>query len=261
MPNILQSQGSALVLGVNAFAPLVEKMHEEFKAGGFSDWPTVILSQTMQATLVSMFKLLPPADSRELLIDTRSLATLTRNVVDTYDVIDMMVSPVSEQEHHLNRQILGYYISSRIAQVQKSIDAPEAQKFFPFAKKQYWSSIQNSSLIDPRKKDKLRSGESVFYKSRAERARAAFGDQSDFVMGVLTDLSTYVHSIPPALWMHHSSEAYADTEETRDKIGLWLRIVNFVYAQSIRIILRVTKYDLSNDLKIFLDHHKRLFSD
>jgi hypothetical protein len=49
MPNILQSQGSALVPGVNAFAPLVEKLHEDFKAGRFSDWPTVILTQTMQA--------------------------------------------------------------------------------------------------------------------------------------------------------------------------------------------------------------------
>lgn len=122
MSSHLQSQGSAFVIGVNAFAPLVERMHPECEAGTFLDWPTVILTQTMQANFVSLFKLLTPIDNQEQPLDSRSLAILVRNVVDTHDLIEMMVEQRSAEEHYLNRQILGCYIAGRIAHIQRSID-------------------------------------------------------------------------------------------------------------------------------------------
>lgn len=261
MSSHLQSQGSALVIGVNAFAPLVERMHHDFKTGTFVDWPTVVLTQTMQATVVSLFKLLPPVDNQEQLLDSRSLATLVRNVVDTHDVIDMMVKHRSAEEHYLNRQILGYYIAGRIAHIQRSIDPVAAQKFFPLAKATYWKNIQKSPLFDKAKMAKLKSGESVFYRTRSERVLAACGNHEDFVTGVLADLSTLVHSIPPALWLNPSSDVYADTQQAREKIAIWLRIANFFYARGISTVLRVTNYEASDHLSKFLNHHKDVFSN
>lgn len=260
MSSHLQSQGSALVIGVNAFAPLVERMHHECKAGTFVDWPTVILTQTMQTTVVSLFKLLPPIDNQEQPLDSRSLATLVRNVVDTHDVIDMMIEHHSAEEHYLNRQILGYYIACRIAHIQRSIDPVAAQKFFPLAKTTYWKNIQESPLFDKAKMAKLKSGESVFYRTRSERVLAACGSHATFVTGILADLSTFVHSIPPALWLGPSSDVYADTAQARDKVAIWLRIANFFYAKSISTVLRATNYQTSDHLKEFLNHHKDVFS-
>lgn len=256
----LHSQGSGLVAGVNAFAPFVETMHADFDAGVFADWPTLILATTMQATVVSLFKLLPPNDKVAELLDRRSLATLTRNVVETHDVIEMMVNSKSDVEHHLNRQILGLYISSRTAYVDRSINPTALQKFFPFAQKKYWETIQKSPLYDKTTMSKLKSGDSIFYRSRAERVRVACGVNSDFVGGVMADLSTYVHSVPPALWMGVSSNICADTASNRDIVAVWLRIANFFYARSIGIVLTATGYEGSKDLTAYLTHHQQVFS-
>lgn len=260
MSSHLQSQGSALVIGVNAFAPLVERMRRDFEIGTFVDWPTVILTQTMQTTAVSLFKLLPPIDNQEQLLDSRSLATLVRNVVDTHDVIAMMVEHRTAEEQYLNRQILGYYMVGRIAHIQKYIDSGAAQKFFPLAKTTYWENIQKSPLFDKARMTKLKSGESVFYRTRSERVFAACGNDSDFVTGILSDLSTFVHSIPPALWFSPSGDAYADTEQARDTLAVWLRVANFFYARSISTVLRATNYETSDLLSEFLSHHKDVFS-
>ena len=194
------------------------------------------------------------------LLDRRSLATLVRNLVDTHDVIEMMVNAKSAEEFHLNRQILGLYISSRIAYVQNSVSSIEAQKFYPLAKATYWKNIQESPLYNKVAMNKLKSGESVFYKTRKERLHIACDEHSDFVGGVLADLSTYVHSIPPALWMGKSHDICADTSENRDMIAVWIRLTNFFYARSIRIVLKASGHEFSDDLKVFLDHHQEVFS-
>lgn len=261
MSSHLQSQGSALVIGINAFAPLVEKVLHEFKTGAFADWPTVILTQTMQSTVVSLFKLLPPTDGQGQLLDSRSIATLVRNMVDTHDVIDAMVESRSAEEHCLNRQILGYYIAGRISHIQRSIDPVAAQKFFPLAKATYWGKIEQSPLFDKSKMAKLKSGESVFYRTRSERVLSACGTDADFVSGILSDLSTFVHSIPPALWLNPSNDVYADTEHARDTVAVWLRIANFYYARSISMVLRATNYKASDRLGEFLAHHSDVFSN
>ncbi len=259
MSEHLYSQSSALVIGVNTFAPLVDKMHSDFDAERFVDWPTLILTTTMQATAISLFKLLPPENAAEIL-DRRSLATLVRNLVDTHDVIEMMVNSKSAEEHHLNRQILGLYISSRIAHVQKSVCPTEAEKFYPLAKETYWKKIEESPLYDKGAMSRLKSGESIFYKTRKERLRIACGEHSDFVGGVLADLSTYVHSIPPALWMGKSHDICADTPKNRDMIAVWIRLANFFYARSIGIVLKAAGYEFSDDLKAFHSHHQEVFS-
>lgn len=261
MSNYLQSQSYALVKGINSFSPFVEKLLYEFKTNAFSDWPTVILTQTMQSTVLSLYKLLPSIDGNDQLLDTRSIATLVRNVVDTHDVIDAMVAYRSTEEHYLNRQILGYYIVGRIAHIQRSIDSEAAQKFFPLAKATYWGRIENSPLFEKNKMTKLKSGESVLYRSRSERVQSACGVHSEFVSGILAELSTFVHSIPASLWMSSSNDVYVDTEHARDRVAVWLRIANFYYARSISMVMSATNYSASNCLAAFLLHHRDVFSE
>jgi hypothetical protein len=261
MSSLLQSQGSALVIGINAFAPHVKRLLHEFNTDAFVDWPTVILTQTMQSTAVSIFKLLPSVEGEGQLLDTRSIATLVRNMVDTHDVIDAMVDSRSPEDHYLNRQILGYYIAGRIAHIQRSVDPVAAQKFFPLAKTTYWNKIEKSPLFDKAKMAKLKSGESVFYRTRSERVKSACGAQADFVSGILSDISTFVHSVPPALWLSPSSDVYADTVRARDVVAIWLRIANFYYARSISVVLRATNHNASNQLCEFLNHHSDVFSE
>jgi hypothetical protein len=260
MTNHLQSQGSGLVIGINAFAPMVERLIHEFKAKEFLDWPTVILTQTLQSTALSLFKLLPAINESNQLLDTRSIATLVRNLVDTHDVIDAMVGSQTTEEHTLNRQILGYYIAGRIAHIQQSIDSEAAQKFFPLAKATYWENIEQSPLFDKKKMAKLKSGESVFYRTRTERVQTACGSHAAFVAGLLADLSTFVHSIPPSLWVSPSNDVYADTEHARDRCAVWLRVANYYYARSISVILSATNYNASGELAEFLAHHNEVFT-
>lgn len=260
MSSHLQSQGSALVIGINAFAPFVDRLLHEFKTNAFVDWPTVILAQTVQSTVLSLFKLLPAIDESNQLLDTRSIATLVRNLVDTHDVIEAMVGSQTKDEHELNRQILGYYIAGRIAHIQRSIDSEAAEKFFPFAKATYWGNIEQSPMFNKQKMTKLKSGESVFYRTRSERVQTACGIHAEFVSGVLSDLSTFVHSIPPSLWMSPSDEVYADTENARERCAVWLHIANFYYARSISLIMSATYYSASPPLAEFLAHHNEVFT-
>jgi len=256
----LPGQAAALFLGANAFAPYVDRLQADFGSERFVDWATVILSQTMQTTVVSIYKLLPPAAKTAEAVDMRSLATLVRNVVDTHDVIDMMLGEgQSTDERHLNRQLLGHYMAARIAHVQRAVDAAKAQQFFPDAQSTYWARIQQSPLYEKRMA-RLKSGESIFYKTRAERLIAACARHADFVGGVVADLSTYVHSVPPALWLRPAAETYGDSEHNRDLIAVWLRISNYFFARSIRAILHVTSYEKSPNLDDFLNHHREVFS-
>lgn len=260
MSEIFHSQVSALLIGINAFAPFVEKINSDFNMRRFKDWPTLILATTLQATAVSLFKLIPPAENTAELLDRRTLATLVRNLVDTHDVIEMVVNSEVGEELSLNRSILGLYISSRIAHIQNAISSAEAQKFFPLTKTTYWDRIQKSPLYNNATMSKLRNGETIFYKTRKERLSTACGRHAAFVEGILADLSTYVHSIPPALWMGKSTDIYADTSKNREMVAIWIRLANFYYARSLRIIMKSTDYVISNELRVFLDHHQEVFS-
>lgn len=257
--DILLPQGSALFKGINAFEPYIYRLHKEFKDGSFVDWPTVILTTTAQSTAVSLFKLLPPPELSNEVLDKRSIATLVRNIIDTFDVMDMMVNADTPARFELHRNILGMYLAGRINKVQQSIDAEKVEDFYKHNKQWYWASIKKSPLFN-KSIERLKNSEGVFYQSRKTRVKRACGEHADFVSGVLTDLSTYVHSIPPSIWMSSLDELYSDTVKNRNVTAVWLRIANFYFAKIINILITTTNYELTKELEEFIDHHKDVFS-
>jgi hypothetical protein len=69
---IYNSLLQALECGVNGFARELEGLHAKHKAGGFGDWPSVLLATMLQTTAVSLFKLLPPPKDTHEAVDRRS---------------------------------------------------------------------------------------------------------------------------------------------------------------------------------------------
>lgn len=259
LSDILVPQGSALFKGINAFEPFIYRLHKEYKDGEFTDWPTVVLTTTAQSTAVSLFKLLPSQELSNEVLDKRSIATLIRNIVDTFDVMDMMINTDTQARFDLHRNILGMYLSGRINKVQSFINIEKAEEFYKGSKQYYWSSIKKSPLFN-KSMEKLKSSESVFYQSRAMRVKRACGEHADFVSGVLADLSTHVHSIPPSIWMSSLDELFSDTTDNRNMTAVWLRIANFYFAKIINIVITKTNYELTPELKDFIEHHKEVFS-
>lgn len=254
----LASQGSGLVKGIHAFEPYIYKMQRDFEAGLFIDWPTVILATTLQASAVSLFKLLPPEDDPSEVLDKRSIASLIRNLIDTHDVVEMMVAPNDAEEWNLHRDILGLYISSRIHKVQKLIAPEDAQKYFPHTKCWYWKRVKSSPLFT-KQMSRLKDGEQIFYKSRRERVEIACGENTEFVLAILTDLSTFVHSLPVKLWFGDAKELYSNTEKNQDMVAVWLRVANFYLARSFGKITACADYEISKEMSQFANHFQKAF--
>lgn len=254
------SQCKVLYLGITAFEPYINDLHESYKKGAFIDWPTVVLATTIQTTAISLFKLLPQSEPSHEPLDKRSIATIIRNAVDTHDVLDMLTNAESSEEFNLHRDIMGLYLSGRINKVQTKISPKDAQELFKHTKSFYWKSIKRSKLYD-KSMDKLHSGETIFYKSRQQRVEKACGQHSDFVMGVLVDLSTYVHSMPPSIWMSKLEDIYSDSSRNRDVVAVWLRVANFYFSKCIELVLKMVDSSPSTEMTAFLNHHKYVFSE
>ncbi|MBJ6727514.1 hypothetical protein JFN93_22600 [Geomonas sp. Red875] len=282
---LLLSEAVMLAVGINAFEPYIYRLEKDYAEQRFIDWPTIVLANTVQATTISLFKLLPSGSqfedgvrqfsilsvfktfwrivrfkhgSKELL-DKRSIATMIRNIVDTHDVLEMMVNTKTPDEFCLHRDILGYYIANRTYAVQNHIDKPKAQQFYKNVQQTYWTKIQNSPLYT-KAIERVKKGESVFYRSRRERVSGVCGENTDFVMGVLADLSTFVHSIPPSIWMKDLGSLYSDSEDNRDMVAIWLRVGNFYYAKVMEIVLNQTGYEKSFEILKYLERYESLFS-
>lgn len=259
MSEHLKSQGAVLVKGVNAFEPYVYRIDHDYKNDKFIDWPTIVLLHTLQATAISIFRLLPPVKYTNEVLDKRSIASLVRNVVDTHDVLRMMTISDSEDRFNLHRDILGLYLSSRTDKVQNAIDSKSAQSFFAHTKHWYWSRIKKSPLYS-KEMDRLKSGEGLFYESRRSRVESVCGEHSKFVLGVLADLSTYVHSVPPPIWFSTLDEMYSDKQSSRDMVAVWLRVGNFYIAKGYELVLSKAGYEKSPEISWFLDHHREVFN-
>lgn len=265
MSEYLRSQGLALVSGINASEPYIHKIHREFEEERFGDWPTVVLATTLQTSAISLFKLLPKLErtgasaieAKEPL-DMRSIASIVRNIIDTHDAIDMFVNFETSDKYELHRNILGFYLSSRIGKIQDGIDIENAENFYKNAPVFYWEIIKKSPLYKS-DMNKLKSGESIYYETRKTRIEKVCGKDSDFVSGVLVDLSTYVHSVPPAVWMGKLSEIYTDNEKNRDMVAIWIRVSNVYYAHGIKIILEAMSEEFSNDIHTFVERHTQVF--
>ncbi|MGR5228622.1 hypothetical protein ACPV30_08890 [Photobacterium damselae] len=260
MTDILPPQVSALVQGINCLEPYIHEIHKDFNDGKFADWPAVFLATTLQSTAVSLIKLMPSFEVNNDILDKRSIATLVRNIIDTHDVMSMMLDCKDEEMFNLHRNILGMYLSGRISKIQEPISAGKIQPFYKHSKDWYWKAIKSSPLY-ARNMEKLRGGESVFYHSRRQRIESVCGEQTDFVSGILADISTYVHSIPPALWLTDLDGLYTDTIQNRQTVAIWLRIANFYFAQSLSIFFKVTPYLISEDADFYTKHHDTPFSN
>ena len=260
MKDRFSHQRYSLYKAVSAFEPYIPKLHGENDKEGFFDWPTVILATTAQCTAVSLFKILPDENEKTEILDKRSIASLVRNLVDTHDVIDLMINTESSDEFELNRDILGMYLAGRINKVQESIDKPNAQQFFKHSKQWYWDRIKKSPLYSKRL-ERIKSGETVFYKSRRERVERACSKDTDFVLSVLVDISTFVHSVPPTVWFDEIENIFINSVDTRNLAASWLRIANFYMARIIEKVVIFANFDATEELAMFLGSHKTVFSE
>jgi hypothetical protein len=222
------------------------------------DWPTVVLATTAQTSAISLFKLLPLERRREPL-DKRSIASVIRNLIDTHDVLDFLVSTETSDEFQLHRDILGFYLANRISKVQSKIANDDASTFYPRAASTYWDKIRSSKLYT-KNMERLKRGESLFYSTRANRVEKACGDEAEFVSGVIADLSTYVHSVPPGLWFCGVKDLYADNNQQRPILGVWLRVANFYLARCFSIVLDRFSAAESTELQEFIAQHKAVFT-
>lgn len=254
------SQAHGLYSGVQAFTPQLEALHKAFENNIITDWPLVLQATILHTTAVSLYKLLPPYQPNSEPIDRRSIASLIRNLVDTHDTLDFLCNVESEEQLKLHRAILGYYLSGRFQTVQKQIVREEAQQFYPDAKARYWKTI-DQAIQDRSLKQRLKNGESLFYAGRMERIRKACSEDAEFVRGVLTDLSTYVHSVPPTLWFSSLGDSFVDVRSAHGVLAVWLQVANFYYAHSIRIVQRNFAFQRSNELDSYLSRYQKVFKE
>ncbi len=248
--------------GIMEFTPCLVALHAEFDAKKFRDWPTVLLSTLLQTTALSIYSLIPRSNYTDSPIDRRSIASLIRNLVDTHDAIDALCGHAMDSEKwNLARDIMGHYLSHQIHTIQTGIDPINAQSFFQKSKGQYWERIERG-ISDKARKRGIRDGRSIFYETRRERVERTCGSDATFVLAILDDLSTYVHSLPPAIWLKTLKEAFSDTPTNRASLAVWLRIATFYFASSVRVTLGVFRsYDAPSSLRTFLDLHETVFAN
>jgi hypothetical protein len=181
---------------------------------------------------------------------------LVRNLIDTHDAIDQFCDVSQTPEDYLlHRDVLGYYLSRKMASVP-----PHAKggTYLDKAGSWYWGNICKS-LPDKKRQRRLRDGAGLFYTTRRERLAKHCGDNADFMGEILTDLSTYVHSVPPGLWMSSLEDGFADSHHIRRTLVVWLRITNFYFARSIGIILGAVHRDAVPPLKDYLLANQAVF--
>jgi hypothetical protein len=78
-------------------------------------------------------------------------------------------------------------------------------------------------------------------------------------MLILTDLSTFVHSLPVTLWLGDAEEQYSNTEKNQDMVAIWLRVANFYLARSFGKITACADYEISKDMSQFTNHFQKAF--
>lgn len=260
MSRRFSEQHNVLQFGITAFEPVINKLHRAYRDEAFGDWPTIVLATTLQVSAISLFRLLPAEERTDAPLDRRSIASIIRNIIETHDALDLLIGTASPDEFNLHRDIMGLYLSARIEKIGSSISPDRPKSIFGSAASGYWESIKRSPLYT-KSMDRLKTGESLFYLSRAERVRKACGSDSDFVMGVIADLSTYVHSVPPTLWMSGIDEIYKDDERNRDVVAVWLALTTLYLAQSFNLVLKIFPTGQSGEIGTFLAARKTLFAE
>jgi hypothetical protein len=257
------SQAYILQEAIYAFGDIIQEVHTAYEDGKYLDWPTVLLSTLLQTTAGSLYTLLPKGEAEESneIVDRRSIASLIRNIVDTHDTIDLLCNVhQSDKQFNLHRDIMGYYLSGRLHKFFGSKDGSGLLGIMHKSCDWYWGRICKA-LPDETRRKKLKSQETLFYKTRKERLERSCGEHANRVGKILADLSSYVHSIPPSIWMKTLDEAFKDNKTTRGVIGVWLRIANFFYARSIDIILTAVNLERTNAfLNYYIEFNQSVFA-
>jgi len=247
---------------VDAFGRVIQNIHNAFKAETFLDWPTVLLSTLLETTAMSLYRLLPKEDSGKSrgIVDRRSIASLIRNLVDTHDTLDLLCDlHQSEEKFNLHRDIIGFYLSGKLHETYNKGDVSNFSNRMTKIRDWYWKRICEG-LPDEAERKRLKSGRSLFYTTRKERLKKSCGEDASFVGEVLSDLSSYIHSVPPSLWMKTLEEAFADDTQTRGMLSVWLRIANFYFAKSIDIVLTSVDYkNIEGVLKRYIERNRVVF--
>jgi hypothetical protein len=246
---------------VNTFGKVVHRIHALYEADKFFDWPTVLLSTLLQTTALSLYNLLPKEEPESRgIIDRRSIATLIRNLVDTHDTLDLlcdMRQPVDKL--NLHRDIMGYYLSGRLHSAHGKANISGFLGHMDMTRDWYWKRICKG-LPDEMQRKRLKSGESLFYLTRKERLEKCCGENAAFVGKVLSSLSSYVHSVPPDLWIKSLEEAFIYDRKTQGVLVVWLRITNFYFAKSIDIVLTSVGHEGTESfLKKYIEGNRECF--
>jgi hypothetical protein len=245
---------------VHAFGKVIEHIDKAYKAGEFLDWPTVILSTLLQTTAISLYQLLPKGDQQlGGIIDRRSIASLVRNLVDTHDVLDLLCDVSQPAEvFSLHRDIMGYYLSGRLHKTHDDGAASNFSGRMRHTQQWYWNNIRKT-LPDEARRNGIKSGQSLFYLTRNERLVKTCGEHATFVGKILSDLSSYIHSIPPALWLKRVEEAFTDNTQTRGILAVWLRIANFYFARSVNIAITSVAVNTDDFLRKYIEQNRTVF--
>lgn len=190
----------------------------------------------------------------------RSIASLIRNLVDTHDTMhELCGHPGGSPEWNAARDVLVYYVSHQLQSIGIRLGTEKPGSGYEKAKSYYWTRV-DEHLKDRQRRRSIRDGRSIFTTSRSERIRRVCGDSATFVAGVLDDLSTYVHSIPPVMWLKTLDQAFSDTPANRDVLAVWLRIATFYFANAVRVVLGAfPEYSAEGPLEAFLSLHVGVF--
>ncbi|EKF9266645.1 hypothetical protein O1B53_003876 [Vibrio cholerae] len=255
---IFVSQAGAFSEANRKLMELLVKLHEDFNAGQFGNWPTVIFATQLGTLGISMLSILPSAEKSEQIVDMRSIASLIRNVVDTHDALDMLVNEPDPLRFQLHRDILGYYIAGRYKEVQKRIAPEKAQAFYKYTSVNYWENIRNSPLYS-KKIERLKNSEGIFYQSRKERVERVFKSHANFIQGILADISTYVHSLPPTNFFSSLDDQCKNTPRNIGLLAVWVQLLNVYMARCVEIIYSVTSYEIDDFLGSYMQTYQNAF--
>ena len=257
---IFSSQVGAFNEANRKLMELLAKLHKDFKTGQFGDWPTVIFATQLGTLGISMCSILPSAEKNEQIVDMRSIASLIRNVVDTHDALDMLVNEPDPLRFQLHRDILGYYIAGRYKEVQKRIEPEKAQEFYKYISVNYWKNIKNSPLYS-KKIERLKNSEGIFYQSRKERIERVFKSDTNFIQGILADISTYVHSLPPTNFFSSLEDQCKNTDRNMKLLTVWIQLLNVYMARCIEILYSVTAYEIDDFLVGYIQNFQNSFGE
>lgn len=242
--------------GVYEIVGIADLLKKKFEVREIDDWPLMIQLGIILTTCTSLLHILPKEkEFSKIFIDKRTIATLIRNIIDSHDAIDFLCNHKKWSHlEGLNRTILGYYIARKAHKIMDSAQHKEiAEKYL---------KMLESKVNDKKKLRKIENGESILIESRKERLLSICGEEADMVGRIISDLSSYVHSVPPGLWFENSFEdAFKDNDRVRLMLCMWLQVANFYIVKVAKLVIENHGHIVAKNenLQRYMDNHQRVF--